>query len=156
MKQSADEWYEKHARIEKRPIQDDIESAISSGGSPTISEVMDKAERHAGNLLIFGLRLKQIRSPIRIGNLTLYPNFNLRSYLKGYEPTNVRSIIDSDVVFARYQPVSQARPHLFSPQIEDDGLIHFRLFKSGWLTALNVTSDVNSGHQTFHAASSPA
>jgi len=140
MKQSADEWYEEHARIENKSIQEDIESEsdISSRGSPTLSEVMGEAQRHAGNLLVFGLRLKQIRDPIRIGNLILYPNFNLRSYLKGYEPADVRFIIDSDVVFAEHQPISQARPHLFSPQIEDDGLIHFRLFKPGWLTALNV------------------
>jgi hypothetical protein len=140
MKQSADEWYEKHARIEEKPIGEDIENKVntSSRRYPTLTEAEQRAQRHAGNLLIFGLRLKQIGNPIRIGNLILYPKFNLSRYLKGYEPTDVQFIVESDVVFARYQPISKHRTPLFSPQIEDDSLIHFRLFKPGWLTALNI------------------
>jgi hypothetical protein len=140
MKQSADEWYEKLARIEKKPNQDDveIESDIPSRGYPTLSEVMDEAQRHANALLVFGLRLGKIGNPIRVGNLILYPKFNLSRYLRGYEPKDVKFIVESDVVFAKYQPISEQRPHLFSPQIEDDGLIHFRLFKPGWLAALHI------------------
>jgi len=140
MKQRHDEWYDKHAGIEKKPNQDNIE--INSGSSSrryrTPSEVDDLVQRYAGNLLIFGLRLKRIHDPIRIGNLMLYPDFNLRKYLKGYESTDVQFIVESDVVFAQYQPISPTRPHLFSPQIEDDGLVHFRLFKPGWLAALSI------------------
>lgn len=105
----------------------------------SLSEAMEEIEQYSNNLLIFGLRIKQIHDPVQVGNLLVHPNFNLRDYLKGYANDDIEFIVQSGAVFAIYQPVSESRPHLFSPLVEDDGLAHFRLFKPGWLSALNVS-----------------
>lgn len=125
------------AREVRLPDEDNREG-VGSSRHLSLSEAMEEAEQNSKNLLIFGLKIKQIREPVRVGNLMLYPNFDLEGYLKGYSDDDIRFITQSGAVFAIYQPVSQSRPHLFSPLVEDDGLAQFRLFKSGWLSALNV------------------
>lgn len=99
------------------------------------------------DLLIFGLRTKDIRKPFRVGSLVVSPDFDLRSYLAGYNYDDIQVITDSEVIYAQYQPNLGSRIPLFSPKPEDDGLIPFRLFKPGWLSAINVmpvikTSDI--------------
>lgn len=90
------------------------------------------------DLLIFGLVTRGLRKPFAIGDLTVYPKYDLRSYLSGYDPDDVEFIIDSDTKYACYAPDASSEPHLFSPIVQDHCLIPFRLFKPGWLSAIPV------------------
>lgn len=97
-----------------------------------------KSFQKIADLLIFGMKLININEPFRIGSLILYPHFDIRSFLKGYNADDISFIIESNVVYAKYQPMPGLRTPLFTPILGDDGLIPFRLLKPGWLSALNV------------------
>ncbi|MFW6116703.1 MAG: hypothetical protein ACOC6F_03155 [bacterium] len=97
------------------------------------------------DVLIFGLQTPGISEPFSVGNLTIHPDFNLRTYLEGYPVDDVGFIVGSEVTFGRCQPRSGPRPYLFTPRLEDDCLGPFRLFKAGWLAAVGVMPIIESG-----------
>ncbi|MFC1993533.1 hypothetical protein ACFLV3_07020 [Chloroflexota bacterium] len=155
----SDSLFEQMATFEPAKDVELPEEGIGGENKPqkhlSLSEAMEEYEQHSNNLLIFGLRIKQIREPVRVGNLLVHPNFNLRDYLKGYTDDDIEFIVQSGAVFAIYQPVSQSRLHLFSPLAVDDGLAHFRLFKPGWLSALKVSPVSNTQDTEIRASLGP-
>ncbi len=57
---------------------------------------------YATDILIFGMRTIGIRQPFCIGDIRLYPDYDIRSYLQGYDPDDIELIADSDVKFASW------------------------------------------------------
>ena len=97
------------------------------------------------DILIFGLITQNIREPFCIGDLEIYPAFDLESYLQGYDINDINSIIDSEAKYAQYRPTSSTQFPLFSPMADDICLIPFRLFKMGWLSAMTIVPITRSG-----------
>ena len=92
----------------------------------------------ARDLLIFSLRTGNMAQSFSVGDLTVYPDYDLRKYLDGYDPDDIEFIIDSEAKYAQYRPRAISQLHLFSPIVEDNCLIPFRLFKPGWLSAMTI------------------
>lgn len=100
---------------------------------------------YAQDLLIFGLRTINMVRPFNIGHLIIYPDYDLRRYLCGYDPDDIEFIVDSEAKYALYRPRADSQTYLFSPIIEYDCLIPFRLYKPGWLSAMTVMPVTRSG-----------
>ena len=141
MKSNSDDWYKQNAQFDPSlDLPPEIERELGSKYHPSLSEIEGLLQEHDYDLIIFGLRMKSKIKSVRVGNLILYPQFNLGHYLKGYEKTAVDFIVDRKPIFAKYRTIQPlSRMHLFSPKIEDDCLIHFRLYKPGWISAVRVT-----------------
>ncbi len=93
---------------------------------------------YATDILIFGLQTTGIRQPFCIGDIRLHPHYDIRSYLQGYDTDVIEFIADSDVKFAQYRPNHDCPSRVFSPIVQDNGLLPLRLYKSGWLSGITV------------------
>jgi len=89
------------------------------------------------DVLIFGLDTGKIEEEFIIGDLRVIPNFDLRSYLKGYAESDIDFIVES-AKYGQYRPKPSSKSLSFSPMVDDVCLIPFRLFKPGWLSAMPI------------------
>lgn len=89
------------------------------------------------DVLIFGLDTGSLDKEFSIGDLKVIPNFNLQRYLKGYDENDIGFIVDC-AKYGQFRPKPESKSIFFSPMVEDVCLIPFRLFKSGWLSAMTI------------------
>lgn len=94
-------------------------------------------EDDSTDLLIFGLDTGKIDKEFFIGDLKVIPNFDLQSYLKGYDDSDIGFIVDY-AKYGQYRPKPESLSLSFSPMVDDVCLIPFRLFKVGWLSAMRI------------------
>jgi hypothetical protein len=88
------------------------------------------------DILIFGFDTGDIHHEFNVGNLNIFPDFDLRNYLQGYDEDDIDFIIDNDVKFAKFSLDTNLQ--FISPFVDDVCLIPFRLLKSGWISAMSI------------------
>lgn len=92
-------------------------------------------------LLIYGLEFKDISKPVKIGNLVIYPAYDIKRLLRGYDQDKVQAIIDAGAKYAEVKVRSMTyEPHLF-----DYPVTALRLFKPGWIKVETVRPVMKSG-----------
>ena len=95
-------------------------------------------------LFLYGLELKDITEPFEIGELDtgkliVYPEYDIRGYLNGFDPDRVQQIIDSGVIFAELK----ARAKGYEKYLFDYPITALRLFKSGWIKEETIIPEQN-------------
>ena len=97
------------------------------------------------DLLIFGLEPRNLDSEFSVGALKVIPDFDLESYLAGYDDDDVGSILQY-AVYGQFAPTSGPGSLAFSPMVEDVCVIPFRLFKPDWLLAMTIAPRIEGHH----------
>lgn len=95
------------------------------------------SENRNTDVLIFGLDTGRLKKEFSIGALNIIPDFNLEKYLQGYNEDDIGFIIDY-AKFGQFRPKSGSEALFFSPFVDDVCLLPFRLFKTGWLSAITI------------------
>lgn len=85
-------------------------------------------------LLLLGLKIKDITGPIEIGNLVIYPDYDIRNILGGYDEDRVLKIIEAGAKYGEISVESRCYEH----NIFAHPLSPLRLFKAGWLVFKSI------------------
>jgi hypothetical protein len=88
------------------------------------------------DLLIYGLDSSDIKLPFSIGGFTVYPDYNLEKYLKGYEADKVKWVLEREPKYACYEinVNSDANAGFFN--FQEDYFTEVQLF----ITAFRLTA----------------
>lgn len=90
------------------------------------------------DLLIFGAKIEDISKPFLIGNLAMYPTYDVSKGLNGLDQNTVLMAVKSGAVFSKYKESMDSEDRFLSLSLEDAGLMPFTLFKDGWISALRI------------------
>ena len=101
-------------------------------------------ENRNTDVLIFGLDTGRMSKEFSVGDLKVIPNFDLQTYLKDYDESDVGFAVDY-AKYGQFRPGPDSRSLSFSPMVDDVCLIPFRLFKTGWLSAMPISPVIKSG-----------
>jgi hypothetical protein len=80
-------------------------------------------------LLLLGLKIRDITGPIEIGNLVIYPDYDIRNVFDGYDEDKVLQIIEAGAKYGEISVESRCYEH----NIFAHPLSALRLSKAGWL-----------------------
>ncbi len=90
------------------------------------------------DLLIFGAEIEDISKPFLVGDLAMYPDYDVRKALGDFDQNTVLLAIKSGAIYSKYRQ-SITSPIVSSAlRIEDVGLLPFRLFKEGWILSVPI------------------
>jgi len=89
-------------------------------------------------LLIFGVKIEDISKPFLIGNLAMYPTYDVGKGLNGLDQNTVLMAAESGAVFSKYKESMTSKVGFSSLGIDSVGLTPFRLFKDGWISAIRI------------------
>ena len=90
------------------------------------------------DVAIFGLDIGKINKEFTVCDLKIIPKFDIAGYLKGYDETTVGFIADN-AVYGQFRPKSKSKLLSLSPMVDDMCLLPFRLFKAGWISAMEIS-----------------
>ena len=108
------------------------------------------------DLLIFGTQMEDILEPFRVGDLAIYPNYDVRKALGEFDQNTILIAVKSGAVFSKYRQSMDSKVVFPSLDIEDAGLLPFRLFKGGWISAVRIGPELkNKVERIYHGFNQP-
>ncbi len=90
------------------------------------------------DLVIFGAEIKGISKPFLVGNLAMYPAYDIRKALAGFDEDTVLLATRCGAIFSKYRESVDSHTAFFSLRIEDLALLPFRLYRPGWILAARL------------------
>jgi hypothetical protein len=91
------------------------------------------------DLVIFGAEVKGISKPFLVGNLAMYPAYDIRKALAGFDEDTILLAARCGAIFSKYRESVHSHTAFFSLHIEDLALLPYRLYKPGWILAAPVS-----------------
>jgi hypothetical protein len=103
------------------------------------------------DLLVFGADAEQGLEPFRIGDLAMYPNYDVRQALAAFEPNTVAMVVQCGAVFAKCKRGFDTQVECCSSiKMEDEALTPFRLARGGWISAIRVGPEMGAEVEGLH------
>jgi len=90
------------------------------------------------DLVIFGAEIKGISKPFLVGNLAMYPAYDIRKALAGFDEDTILLAARCGAIFSKYRESVHSHTAFSSLHIEDLALLPFRLYRPGWILAAPV------------------
>lgn len=90
------------------------------------------------DLVIFGAEIKGISKPFLVGNLAMYPAYDIRKALAGFDDGTILAAARCGAIFSKYRESVHSHTAFSSLHIEDLALLPFRLYRPGWILAAPV------------------
>jgi hypothetical protein len=107
------------------------------------------------DLLIFGAEIQDISKPFLVGNLAMYPDYDVGKALGDFNQNTVLLAVKSGAIYSKYKRSMTSAIGFSTLRIEDVGLLPLRLFKEGWIISVPIGpkfgEDVEKIYRGFYA-----
>jgi hypothetical protein len=112
---------------------------------------VDKAmiKRLKSDILIYNLEFKNVSHPFNIGKFRLYPEYDLRKHLKGYEEDKVGWVINRGAKYAYYEQEIDSNvdfhgfPEIYYAEVQSF-ISAFRLLKPGLIQVDRIMTNIRA------------